>query len=403
MTRPRLQHGTAGGRVWHRRMVPRSRDEDHRTSTPLELFFDLVFVVAIATAASTLHHALSEGNFGPGLLGYAMVFFAIWLAWLNFTWFASAYDTDDAVYRLTTMVQMAGAIVLAAGIAPAAEHADFTVVYIGFVIMRVAMIGQWLRVALSDPACRATALRYAGGIFVCQLWWVLLLLVPPHLAPLVYIVGAPAELAVPIIAERVRPTTWHPEHIAERYGLLTLIVLGEVVLSTTTSLQAAFASGGATGELIGLAVVGLVTVFGMWWLYFSYSAEQFLSTSDRVSFVWGYGHVVLYAATAAVGAGLGVAVDVQTHHAHISATAAGYATAVPVAIYVVSVWLLQVRVCPEEHGVVLTVAYPAAALLVLAAPLTPVPIFVIAVVIVVLVALTVVSGRRLVDWTDSDG
>lgn len=402
MSHPPLQHGTSGGRVWHRRMLPRSRDEEHRASTPLELFFDLVFVVAIASAASTLHHALSAGHIGHGVLGYAMVFFGIWLAWLNFTWFASAYDTDDAVYRLTTMVQMAGAIVLAAGIARAAEHADFTVVYIGFVIMRVAMITQWLRAAFSDPTCRATALRYAGGIFVCQLWWVLLVLVPPSMAPLVYLVGAPAELAVPVVAERVRPTNWHPEHIAERYGLLTIIVLGEVVLSTTTSLQAAFASG-ATAALIGLAVVGLVSVFGMWWLYFSFSAHHFLSTSDRVSFLWGYGHLVLYAATAAFGAGLGVAVDVQTQHAHVSATAAGYATALPAAIYLVSVWVLQVRVCPEEHGVVLTGAYPVAAVLVLAAPWTPVPVAVIAAVIVVLVVLTVVSGRRVVDGTGGDG
>jgi len=91
-------------------MRGRSPHELHRAATPLELFFDLVFVVAIAQAASELHHAIADGRALEGLVGYAMVFFAIWLAWLNFTWFASAYDTDDVPYRLAVFVHMGGAL-----------------------------------------------------------------------------------------------------------------------------------------------------------------------------------------------------------------------------------------------------------------------------------------------------
>lgn len=87
-------------------MLPRSPDEEHRAATPLELFFDLVFVVAVAQAAGRLHHAVSGGHAGDALLGYGMVFFAIWWAWMNFTWFASAYDTDDVAYRLLVLVQL---------------------------------------------------------------------------------------------------------------------------------------------------------------------------------------------------------------------------------------------------------------------------------------------------------
>jgi len=88
---------TTASRSWYRRMTARSMDESHRVATPLELFFDLCFVVAVSLAASGLHHALAEEHFGAGLLRYAMVFFAIWWAWMNFTWFASAYDTDDGM------------------------------------------------------------------------------------------------------------------------------------------------------------------------------------------------------------------------------------------------------------------------------------------------------------------
>ena len=115
-------------RPFYRPMRARRRDEPHRAATPLELFFDLCFVVAVAQAAASLHHAVAEGHLGHALTSYLMVFFAIWWAWMNFTWFASAYDTDDAPYRLATLVQIAGVLVLAAGVPAAFADGDFTVI-----------------------------------------------------------------------------------------------------------------------------------------------------------------------------------------------------------------------------------------------------------------------------------
>ncbi|MQA98293.1 MAG: low temperature requirement protein A, partial [Streptosporangiales bacterium] len=95
------------------------------------MLFDLCFVVAVAQAAAELHHGLAEVHVGPALLGYVLVFFAIWWAWMNFTWFASAYDTDDVPYRVLTLVQIAGVLVLAAGVPDAFLHYDFTLPTIG--------------------------------------------------------------------------------------------------------------------------------------------------------------------------------------------------------------------------------------------------------------------------------
>src|SRR5262245_3341671 len=98
----------------------RGRDphEEHRASTPLELFVDLCFVVAVAQAAAQLHHALAEDHVSQALVAYPTTFFAIWWAWMNFTWFASAFDNEDrtVVYRLAVFVQIAGILILAAGI-----------------------------------------------------------------------------------------------------------------------------------------------------------------------------------------------------------------------------------------------------------------------------------------------
>src|ERR1041384_2002099 len=144
-------------RSWLTPMRARQSDEPFRVSTPLELFFDLCFVVAIAQAAAPLHHGIAEHHVLAGLRGYLMVFFAIWWAWMNFTWFASAYDTDDDVYRITTFVQIAGALVLAAGVSSAFESGDYLGITVGYVIMRLAMVAQWLRAGRADEQRRATA------------------------------------------------------------------------------------------------------------------------------------------------------------------------------------------------------------------------------------------------------
>ena len=102
--------------AWRRPMVGRDPAEGHRAATPLELFFDLVFVVAVAQAALGLHHELAEGHVWDGIAKYLLVFFTIWWPWVNFTWFASAYDTDDVPYRLLVFAQMVGVLIVAAGI-----------------------------------------------------------------------------------------------------------------------------------------------------------------------------------------------------------------------------------------------------------------------------------------------
>jgi low temperature requirement protein LtrA len=153
-------------------MSGRDPGEAHRASTPLELLFDLTFVVAVARAGIELRDALAQGHAGHALAGYGAVFFGLWWAWVNFTWFASAYDTDDVPYRLLTLLQMAGVLVFAAGIPAAFEHFDFTTVVIGYVIMRLALVAQWLRAARSHPEGRAGTLRYAAGVTVVQLCWI---------------------------------------------------------------------------------------------------------------------------------------------------------------------------------------------------------------------------------------
>lgn len=323
------------------RMTARPVDEPHRVSSQLELLFDLTFVVAVAAATEEFAHTIADGHAGTGLVAFLQVFFAIWWAWMNFTWFASSYDTDDVAYRLLTMLQMAGVLVLAAGVPAAADHQDYRTVTIGYVIMRLALVVQWLRASVEDPERRSTARRYAVGISVLQLGWILRLVlaetgVLTGSAALVaaFIALAIGELAVPLWAERPTPTTWHPHHIAERYGLFTIILLGETVLAATNAVRRALEATQVNAALIIVAGCGLVLVFALWWLYFLHPAGPGLEERRERSYRWGYLHYGIFAALAALGAGLEVAVEQTGHELHISPTEVGYAVAIPVAVFI---------------------------------------------------------------------
>ncbi|MEV6740309.1 low temperature requirement protein A [Streptomyces sp. NPDC051104] len=324
-------------------MVRRDPTEAHRVATPLELLFDLCFVVAVAQAGGRLVHAVAAGHAGQGVAGYAMIFFAVWWAWMNFTWFASAYDTDDVPYRLTTLVQIAGVLILAAGVPRAFDRTDYSIVVIGYVVMRLAMTTQWVRAARSERGdARITALRYAAGVVLVQIGWVAFGFLPHTAVKVwVFVLLAAAELAVPVVAERHRPTPWHPHHIAERYGLFTLIVLGETVAAATVAVQGALDRGGST-QLLPIAAGGLLIVFAAYWIYFVVPIHEHLRTGRR-AFLWGYGHYLVFSTAAAIGAGLEVAIEQVAGQAHVGATSAAASVTVPTAGFVFFTWLLHAR------------------------------------------------------------
>jgi low temperature requirement protein LtrA len=227
---------------------------------------------------------------------------------------------------------MAGVLVIAAGVPAALEHGEFGAVALGYVIMRLGLVAQWLRVAADDAASRGLALRSAIGITIAQAAWVLWLGIPeagslPFFAALVAF-----ELAIPRWAERRRASSWHPHHIAERYGLLMIITLGEGILGTIAAVSALVSHVQWSAEAVLVTVAGVGITFGLWWNYFIVPSAEVLERHRGRAWVWGYGHIPLFAATAAVGAGIHVAAYVVEGEATIGVVGAVLATAIPVGI-----------------------------------------------------------------------
>ncbi|MGJ0385696.1 low temperature requirement protein A [Paenarthrobacter nicotinovorans] len=330
------------------RMGGRDPHEKHRTATPLELFFDLTFVIAFGVAGNQFAHAVAEAHVGPGLLGFCYAMFAVIWAWVNFTWFASAYDTDDWVFRVVTMVQMVGVLILAMGIEPMfhslveGDHVNNVAILIGYIIMRVALIFQWLRAARQDPERRETCLRYAKYLALVQVGWVVALVIETDVLT-TFLLAAPLfvlEMSVPGLAERKARTPWHAHHIAERYGLLAIIALGECLVGAIETLRAIVALHGWTldAALVGFSGTGLA--FAMWWIYFILPSGPALHFQRHRSWVFGYGHMFIFAAIAATGAGLHIAAYFIDHEANISGAAAVASIAIPIILFKVSLTTL---------------------------------------------------------------
>jgi len=332
-----------------RRMTGRDPHEQHRAASPLELLFDLSFVIAIGVASGQFAHAVAAGHIAAALLGFAFAMYAICWAWINFSWFASAYDTDDWIYRLTTMVQIIGVVVLALGL-PAlfasieeGEHLDNKIMVIGYVVMRVALVAQWLRAAKSDPDRRASALTYVRFILIAQVGWVLVAFIELPLVPTLVcaVVLYVIEMTGPWVAERRGSgTPWHAHHIAERYGLFAIIALGEGLFGTIASVSAIVEEQGWSSEAVLIVVAGVGLTFGLWWNYFILPSGPILHARRERSFVWGYGHLFIYSSIAAVGAGLHVAAYVIEDHAEIGNVGAVLSVVIPVFVFCLALFTI---------------------------------------------------------------
>jgi low temperature requirement protein LtrA len=391
-----------------RRFSGRDPDEEHRASTPLELLYDLTIVVAFGTAADELAHFIADDHIWGGIGGFAFAAFAVTWAWLNYSWFASAYDTDDWVFRLATMVQMVGVIVLSLGLPQMFESIDHGdtldngVIVAGYVIMRVALVFLWWQVSRHDPEHAPTARTYIKWVGTAQVGWVLLaiLALPIDLTFALMTLLYAIELVGPFFSERrgLTMTPWHPHHIAERYGLLLIITLGEVILGTVAALNAlVHGEAGWTVDAALLAVAGVGLAFGCWWMYFAVPWAVPLVRHRWRGFPFGYGHLFIFGSLAAMGAGLHVAAYALEGEAKIGATGVVLSVAIPVAIYTAVFYALYAVLFQARDPFHLYLLAGMAALLVLAVVLaaTGVEVAICLLVLALAPAVTVVGYERL--------
>jgi low temperature requirement protein LtrA len=288
---------------WHdppRLRVLEDDEGDERHATWLELFFDLVFVVAIAQLAD----GLAEDPSVHGFLVFAGLFVAVWWAWVGYTFYADRFDTDDPPHRILMIAGMFAVAVLASVI-PDAFHgatASFAIAYAG---VRTVVVVLNARAWWHLPAARPLLNVYIPAFTISIALFLVSVAVEPPYRYWIWALALTIDLGTPLAsAERIRQVPIHGSHIPERVGLLTIIVFGESVLAVvvgTTTVTWGLESGAVAG--LGFALAG-----ALWWLYFDYVDSSIVKRTIAAGQTYLYAHLPLLIGLAALGAGVKLAI-----------------------------------------------------------------------------------------------
>jgi len=300
-------------RLWH------SSLQHSRRVTWLELFFDLIFVAAVSQVAVALATDFSV----HGLSRFAFMFLLVWWAWLGHTMYSTRFDADDAVQRLMTLVQIFAAAAMAANAKESFDSRDSAGFGAAYATLRIVLVIQYLRTRRVRQTHQLTTL-YAVGFGLAAIFWGLAAIIPAPGRFWMWGVALIIDLSTPWLALSHSHKVPHgAEHLPERFGLFTIILLGESVAAVMHGMenQANWPATAAISAFFGMALT-----FGYWWWYFDGvhgAAERHIrSKKDLYRFhLWSYAHFLLYLAVAVTGVGVehivSLAPGEHLHHATI--------------------------------------------------------------------------------------
>lgn len=260
----------------------------------LELFYDLVFVYAIAKATHTIAYP-HDGHISAQSYGlFFLMIIPIWWAWCGHTLFSTRFGAEDTTHRILTLAQMLAALFLAAFISP-----DFDPNYLGFLtsyfVVRLLLVVMYLRIAQHNPSVASAAYRLSVGFGIGLAVALFSLFFDPPWRYVVLFVGIGIEIVSPILLRsRLEAFPVNKYHMPERFGLLTIIILGESVVA----LGARMSDAAWMALTFPISVLGFVVLATAWWLYFALTDERIvgkeLGHGQRII----YGHLPLYAGLA---------------------------------------------------------------------------------------------------------
>jgi low temperature requirement protein LtrA len=279
----------------------RTLEDEDRHASYLELFFDLVFVVAIAQLA----HELVLDHSLQGFAVFGALFLPVFIAWQGFTIYADRFDTDDVVFRVVVLFGMLAILALAVQV-PEVAHGDGTGFALAYVLLRSLTIALYVRAYRHVPQARPLIVRYAGGYSLGVALWLVSL---PLEAPERYVlwgIGLAWEYALPwLVRHLFASIPVHMSHVPERFALFTIVVLGESVLAV--ALGVAGRDWAPSAALI--AGLGFFVAASIWWMYFGHGLDFSLERGANRVLVFAYVHIPLLAALTAVGAGITLAIE----------------------------------------------------------------------------------------------
>jgi low temperature requirement protein LtrA len=370
-------------------------DEAERHASWLELFFDLVFVVAV----TELSHYLVVDHSAGGFLRFAALFIPVYVAWQGYMAYATRFDTDDLAFRLAyfgAMLAIAAMAVLIGDVARGEHTAAFAVAY---VVLRSIMLALYARAWGAVPQARPLIRFYGVGYGVGVALWLGSLAFDTPWRYVVWAVAQVLELSLPPLSTRLhRRIPTDPRHLPERWALFTLIVLGESVVAV------AIATAGTNWHVssAAAAVLGFAAVAAIWWLYFDHQANVVLRGSTMSVVVYSYAHIPLLIGLAAMSAGVRLLIE-RAGEDHLGA-GASFALLGGVVLYLLSLIGTRTVTIRGTHrlGVTLKLAATALILGLVAAESVLPPLAVAAALPAVLATVIFAEGALLAQTRPSE-
>ena len=272
-----------------------------RRASWLELFFDLCFVVAVGAVAQVLHSDPTVTGLGL----FAALFIPVWWSWMEYAWYATSFPEGGGVNRFGAFAAMLTVLAMAAQ-AETASHGDPRGILLAFVAFHIIVVALFLRAAHLYSNRTTFARRYAAGFGLAALAWLISLVIPEAVQPWVWAAALLLDLVTPWFAVlSVSERTFDVAHIPERYGLFTLIVLGEAIIAVARGT----AEADWTPAAVVTAVAGFAIAVVIWWAYFAHPHAELLERGRLASFIWGYGHLFVWAGIAITGVGIELAIE----------------------------------------------------------------------------------------------
>jgi low temperature requirement protein LtrA len=275
--------------------------EVERHATWLELFYDLVFVAAL----SQLANGLSADYSPTGFFQFAMIFIPVWWAWAGHTFYLSRFDTEDLLHRLLTMLQMTAVASLAVHV-PTALTTGSAGFALSYATVRFILVAEYIRAGRHIPAVRPLTDRYVHGFGAAAALWAGSILIPSPWRFWLWGAALLVDFAAPLTAGQLHVRfPPHLSHLPERFGLFTIIVIGEAVASVVFGIGRIGLT--LVSALAGL--MGLLIAFALWWGYFEGAKGAMtrrLQARSHLKYYqqWLYAHLPLLMGITAVAVGI---------------------------------------------------------------------------------------------------
>jgi low temperature requirement protein LtrA len=321
-------------------------EESERTATWLELFYDLVFVAAVAMMGTRLAHDVSW----IGVISYLAYFALVWWLWASHTFYADRYDTDDLIYRFLAGAQMVAVAVIAVSLS-LGEAGSTQVFALGYTGARMVLLLLYARAYRHVPGTRNLVRGYLIGFGAASALWAVSIIVPEPARFWIWGLAFAVDLATPFAVRKIQAAApLDVSHLPERFGLFTILVLGEAIVAVTVGLS--HVSWQTSTTLTGIFGLGAATC--LWWINFDHLDGSVIRRRGEGKnwrpTVWIYSHLPLAVSLAMFGVSVELAI-VGADHGHEYAAADRWLLAGSVALAfasMVSIQTASVRLAEEQ-------------------------------------------------------